>query len=76
MRIRTTWRAEHGLEVFYLGEIPVGRVAPYGGRNNRPRWLFNLAGVTAFWRDAKTMDDARDCLMVALAEWLTKAGLK
>lgn len=76
MTIKITWRTRGDLEVLYLGEIPVGRVAPDGGRNNRPRWLFNLDGAASIWRDAKTIVEARVCVLLALDQWLNRAGLQ
>lgn len=71
----TQWRAEHGLTILYLGSIAVGRTAPSGGRGGKPRWLFNLNGVTAIWHNAKTEQEARQEVETALAQWLRRAGL-
>lgn len=71
-----TWRAEHGLEVLYLGRVAVGRVAPTGGRRNSPRWLFQLALYTATWKDAKSVEEAKACVLLSLDSWLEQAGLQ
>lgn len=71
----TSWRREGDIDVLYLGEIAVGRVHDRGGRKDRPRWLFNLAGAIGFWRDEKTVEQARFALMLALRGWIRRAGL-
>lgn len=72
---RITFQPEHGMEVLYLGKIAVGRVAPDGGRAGRPRWLFNLKGAAAFWKDERTVEAAKAALIAALDDWLDRAGL-
>jgi len=75
VKIPTSWRREGDIDVLYLGEIAVGRVIDRGGRKDRPRWLFNLAGAVAFWHDETTEERARLALMLALHAWIRKAGL-
>lgn len=72
----TSWRLEHDLDVLYLGEVPVGRVARSGGKGDKPRWLFNLKGGAAFWHDAKSLEAAKLNLTCALLDWLQRAGLR
>lgn len=61
--------------MLYLGAIPVGRIAHSGGRNNKPRWIFNLAMHRAFWATEKTSEAAVFALVSALTGWLRDAGL-
>ena len=74
---RTEWRDWNGLQALYLGEIIVGRVAPDGGKRNKPRAIFNLAASEsrAFWFDCADIADAKLSIEVRLAEWLRRAGL-
>lgn len=69
------WKHEHGLQVLYMGEIDVGRVAADGGRKNSPRYIFNLRRHFAYWKDEKTVDRARLQVELALKEWLRQAGI-
>lgn len=73
MTAQTTWRPWCSLDVLYLGEIPVGRVSQDFG--DRARWLFDLDGHRAFWRAAKTPEQARAAVEAKLADWLQQAGL-
>lgn len=72
------WKPWCGMEALYLGEVIVARASPCGGRNNKPRAIFNLASVesAALWRDYSTIASARIAMENQLAEWLHKAGLE
>ena len=65
-----TWQLHGEIEVLHLGQIPVGRVNP---RDNG--WIFNLAGVTAFWKREKTVALARGNLTAALYDWARRAAM-
>lgn len=74
-----SWRSEIGMQVLYLGEVPIGRVAPNGGgRGGSHRWLFHLAGPTpgtsAFWHAENGETKARAALLAAANTWLNRAG--
>jgi hypothetical protein len=72
----TEWRWWCDLEVLYLGEIAVGRVAHQGGKGDQPRWLFDLKGAAAFWRTEKTVAAAKGAVEDHLTDWLMRAGLR
>lgn len=63
------------LEVLSLGRHEVGRVAPTGGKRNKPRWIFNLGGSFVYWRTENTIEQARAALVLATEQWLVDAGL-
>jgi len=67
------WRQVHGLEVLFIGEVEVGRVHRTGGRNGRPRWLFQLDQHGAFWRDEKTIEICRAQVIGRMVDWLRRA---
>ena len=74
-----SWRSESGMQVLYLGEIPIGRMAPNGsGKLGSHRWLFHLAGHTpgtaAFWHAENGETAARAALLAAANTWLNRAG--
>jgi hypothetical protein len=73
-----SWRDEHAMQVLYLGEVPIGRVAPVGNGYAYPRWLFHLSGPTpgtaAFWHVATTEQKAKADLLAAANDWLNRAG--
>lgn len=75
---RIEWRSWSGLQALYLGDIIVARVAPDGGRKNKPRAIFNLAAVDggAFWFDCATVEEAREQIEARLDRWLRRAGLQ
>lgn len=75
---RIEWRKWHGLEALYLGDIIVGRVAPDGGRGNKPRYILNLDNVesAAFWFTSRSVEQAKARVERRLAEWLERAGLQ
>lgn len=73
--VTITWRNVYGLHVLAMGEIDIGRVARNGGKEDKPRWLFNLAGITCQWQTAKTIDAASASLRIELRKWLVRAGL-
>jgi len=75
---RCEWRPWHGIEALYLGDIIVARVAPDGGRGDKPRAIFNLANVesAAFWFTSRSVEQAKAEVERRLAEWLGRAGLQ
>lgn len=75
---RIEWRPWCGLQALYLGEVIVGRVAPDGGKRNKPRAIFNLASVEngAHWFDCPTVVDARREIEARLDRWLERTGLQ
>lgn len=76
MTVTLTWSRQNDIEILLIGEIEVGRVMATGGKKNSPRYIFNLLGSRAFWRDAKSIEEARLALMGALSDWLRRAGLQ
>lgn len=72
-RFPLEWRPLNDLDVLYLGNIPVGRVAPAGTRGPEPGYIFNLANVS--WVRLKRNEDPRLRLKLALGSWLMAAGL-
>lgn len=75
MTVSLVWREVRGMEVLHLGEIEVGRVCRDGGKKNRPRWLFVLDINRAFWRDEKTIEQAKFAVEARIMGWLARAGL-
>ena len=73
--IVTAYREENGIQVLHLGEVEVGRVATRGGRNDRPRWLFQLDNHLSIWRTERTVEKAEAALEARLADWLKRAAL-
>lgn len=72
----TEWRPWCGLEALYLGKVIVGRVsASRMGRNSQASWIFNLNGDVAFWKTARTVEDARIAVEQSLRDWLLRAGI-
>ncbi|PKB19623.1 hypothetical protein B0I00_1862 [Novosphingobium kunmingense] len=72
---RALWKPWHGLEALYLGEIIVGRVSiNRNGKGDAASWIFNLAGATAHWTTARTVEQAREAVEAKLHDWLDKAG--
>lgn len=73
-----SWRAESWMQVLYLGEVPIGRVATNPGGKASHRWLFHLAGHTpgtgAFWKVAASEAKAKADLLTATHDWLNRAG--
>lgn len=73
------WRSESGMQVLYLGEVPIGRVDVSGVKAGLShRWLFHLAGETpgtaAFWQVAAGETAAKAALLEAANTWLNRAG--
>lgn len=71
------WKPWHNLEALYLGEIIVGRVSvSHNAKNNQASYIFNLGGISASWKTARTVELARQDVEAELAAWLNKAGLR
>ena len=68
--MKTEWRMQGDIEVLHLGDIAVGRVNPAA-----KAWMFNLNYPACFWKGERTVEQARACVVSALAAWLRKAGL-
>lgn len=72
------WRSESGMQVLYLGEVPIGRVAIHQGRMFSHQWQFHLAGETpgtaAFWNVEYGETAAKAALLAAANAWLNRAG--
>jgi hypothetical protein len=71
-----SWSWQNDIEVLRMGEIEVGRVSASGGKKGAARFIFNLLGHRAFWRDEKTVERAKLALTCELSAWLRKAGLQ
>lgn len=74
--IAPVWKPWAGLEALYLGEIIVGRVCPHRRPgDDRADWVFGLSQYPTFWKTARSLDQAKTEVELALAEWLRLAGL-
>jgi len=70
------WKPWCGLEALYLGRVIVGRVSiSRNQKGDQASWIFNLAGCSAFWKTARTLEQAKAEVERSLAEWLEQAGL-
>jgi hypothetical protein len=73
MKPPLSWTRQGDIDVLLMGEIEVGRAMMNGAKG--ARYIFNLLGSRAFWKDEKTLDHAKLALTIALNDWLRKAGL-
>jgi O-acetyl-ADP-ribose deacetylase (regulator of RNase III) len=69
------WRQKNDQHLLLLGDVIVGRAKATGGRRNSARYIFHLAGINAFWRDAPSIEAAQAGAIAELLDWLRAAGL-
>jgi hypothetical protein len=70
-----TFRASaSGAEMAWLGAHIIGAVAENPGGRFGAHWNIDLPSFPTGWRPARSLEDARQRLSAAVAEWLEMAG--